>query len=176
LRAASTRGKLLFPALIGGGIVLGDQLSKFYIHNAFRLHESKVIIEGFFSLTYIRNPGAAFGLFAEHNAGFRSVFFAVVSVIALCLLAYFFWETPKEETLGLVAISLLFGGAVGNMIDRFRLGEVIDFLDFYIGQSHWPAFNVADSAITVGISLLLFHVYFHKDGVADQAPETRRGD
>jgi signal peptidase II len=175
LRAASTRGKFLFLAVIGGGVILLDQVSKLYIHKAFRLHESKVLIDGFFSLTYIRNPGAAFGLFAEHNESFRSIFFAVVSVIAICLLAYFFWETPKEETMGLVAISLLFGGAIGNMIDRFRMGEVIDFLDFYVGQSHWPAFNVADSAITVGISLLLFHVYFHKEGVRPQAPESHRG-
>ncbi len=160
--------------MIGGGVILLDQVSKFYIHQAFRLHESRAIIDGFFSLTYIRNPGAAFGLFAEQDEGFRSIFFAVVSVIALCLLAYFFWETPKEETLGLVAISLLFGGAIGNMIDRFRLGEVIDFLDFYVGQSHWPAFNVADSSITAGISLLLFHVYFQKDGVTGRTPETRR--
>ncbi|MFQ5579984.1 MAG: signal peptidase II [Nitrospiria bacterium] len=175
MQAASTRGKFLFLGVIGGGVILFDQISKLYIDRAFRLHESITVIDGFFSLTYIRNPGAAFGLFAEHNEGFRSVFFAAVSVIALFLLAYFFWEMPKEETLGLVAISLLYGGAIGNMIDRFRLGEVIDFLDFYVGKFHWPAFNVADSAITVGISLLLFHVYFHKDGIKDKKPESRRG-
>ncbi|MDC4203085.1 MAG: signal peptidase II [Candidatus Manganitrophus sp.] len=157
--------KLIFLTLIGGGTIILDQITKLLIQNAFRLHESVVVIQDFFSLTYIRNPGAAFGLFADQSAGFRSVFFLVVSIVALSILLYFLAQTPKEDKSSLVAISLLFGGAVGNLIDRVRMGEVVDFLDFYVGQFHWPAFNVADSAITIGISLLMFNLFWLKKEV-----------
>lgn len=154
--------KTLFLVFISGGIVVLDQITKIIVEKRFALYESVVVFEGFFSLTYILNPGAAFGFLADQNATFRMVFFLSVSVIALVLLGIFFRDTPTEDTMGLTAISLLFGGAIGNGIDRIRLGEVIDFLDFYINQHHWPAFNVADSAITIGISLLMFHLFLHK--------------
>jgi len=156
------RRKSLFLILISGGIIIFDQITKVIVEKRFELHESIVVIDGLFSLTYILNPGAAFGFLANRNPTFRMVFFLSVSVIALVLLGAFFRDTPAEDTLGLTAISLLFGGAIGNLIDRIRLGKVIDFLDFYINQHHWPAFNVADSAITVGISLLMFHLFFQK--------------
>jgi signal peptidase II len=157
--------------LVGGGIIILDQITKYYIQEAFRLHESVVVVEGFFSLTYIRNPGAAFGFFATHTPAFRSVFFLSVSAVALTLLIFFFLQAPKDDTCALIAISLLFGGAIGNLLDRLRLGEVVDFLDFYIGQFHWPAFNVADSAITVGISLLMFSLFWQKKEFPHQTSE-----
>ncbi|MFQ5780813.1 MAG: signal peptidase II [Nitrospiria bacterium] len=174
MSAASTQGKFLLLSLIGGGIIILDQISKFYVQDAFRLHESVSVINGFFSLTYIRNPGAAFGFLADQDGVFRAVFFLTVSVIALSLLVFFFLQTPKEDISALIAISLLFGGAIGNLIDRLRLGEVVDFLDFYIGQYHWPAFNVADSAITVGIVLLMLNLFFQKKDVARQTIEIRQ--
>ncbi len=151
--------KTFYLLSISGSIILFDQITKILVQNRFQLHESIVVIEGYFSLTYILNPGAAFGFLADQNPTFRMIFFAVVSVVALILLGVFFRETPEDDRMGLVAISLLFGGAIGNMIDRIRLGEVIDFLDFYIERYHWPAFNVADSAITIGITLLILHVF-----------------
>jgi signal peptidase II len=157
--------------LIGGGIILLDQLTKHYIQKALRLNESIAVIDDFFSLTYIRNPGAAFGFFANHTAQFRSVFFLSVSAVALTLLIFFFLQAPKDDLCALIAISLLFGGAVGNLLDRLRMGEVVDFLDFYIGQFHWPAFNVADSAITVGISLLMFNLFWQKKEIPTHASE-----
>ncbi len=157
------RRKTLFLIFISGGIIVLDQITKVIVEERFELYESIVVLEGFFSLTYILNPGAAFGFLADQNATFRMIFFLSVSVIALVLLGAFFRDTPTEDTMGLTAISLLFGGAIGNLIDRIRLGEVIDFLDFYINEHHWPAFNVADSAITVGISLLMFHLFLHKE-------------
>lgn len=156
------RIKLIFLTLIGGGTIILDQITKLLIQKAIRLNESVIVIQDFFSLTYIRNPGAAFGFFAEQSAGFRSIFFLIISVVALSILFYFFTQTSKEDTSSLVAISLLFGGAIGNLIDRMRLGEVVDFLDFYIGRFHWPAFNVADSAITIGISLLMLNLFWLK--------------
>lgn len=159
---AQIQDKLICLTLVGGGTIILDQVTKFYIQHAIRLNESVIVIQNFFSLTYIRNPGAAFGFFADQSAAFRSVFFLIISLLALSLLLFFFAQTPKEETASLSAISLLFGGAVGNLIDRLRLGEVVDFLDFYLGRFHWPAFNVADSAITIGISLLMFHLFWPK--------------
>ncbi len=100
-------------------------------------------------------------------------FFLIVSIIALILLVIFFRQTPPEDTYSLVALSLLFGGAIGNMIDRVRLGVVVDFLDFYIGQSHWPAFNVADSAITIGVSIMMLTLFFDKKDAPDQQIEAR---
>ncbi len=146
--------------LIAGGILILDQVSKGYIHETFRLHESRVILNDFFSLTYLRNPGAAFGIFADQSPLFRSIFFFGISVIALVFLTVLFLK--REDLWGQVSISLLFGGALGNLIDRIRLGEVIDFLDFYLGHYHWPAFNVADSAITVGVGFLIVESLFVK--------------
>ncbi len=157
--------KLIFLTLIGGGTIILDQITKLLIQKAFRLNESVIVIQDFFSLTYIRNPGAAFGLFADQSAGFRSIFFLVISILALSILFFFFVQTSKEDTSSVIALSLLFGGAIGNLIDRIRLGEVVDFLDFYFGRFHWPAFNVADSAITIGISLLMFNLFWLKKEV-----------
>ncbi len=159
----SRKSRFLFS--ISGSIVLLDQITKVWVQKRFELHESLVLIEGYLSLTYILNPGAAFGFLADQGATFRMVFFLSVSVIALLLLGSFFRDTPSEDSVGLIALSLLFGGAIGNLIDRIRQGEVIDFIDFYIGRSHWPAFNVADSAITIGISLLMVHLFFQKKEV-----------
>ena len=171
MRTALFPNRFLFLTLIGGGIIILDQFTKHHIQKALRLHESVVVIEDFFSLTYIRNPGAAFGFFATQTAQFRSVFFLTVSAVALTLLIFFFLQTPKDDVWALIAISLLFGGAIGNLLDRLRIGEVVDFLDFYVGQFHWPAFNVADSAITVGISLLMFSLFLQKKEVSTQTSE-----
>lgn len=147
--------KWIILTLIATGIVVLDQVSKIYIDRAFALHESLPVIPDLFSLTYIRNPGAAFGLFADQSRFFRALFFSVVSLCALSFLLVMVYQTPSDDYWQMIALSLLLGGAIGNLIDRVRLGEVIDFLDFYIGEHHWPAFNVADSAITMGVTMLL---------------------
>jgi signal peptidase II len=155
----------LILALIGGSVVILDQVTKVYIDTAFQLHESLPIIPDLFSITYVRNPGAAFGLFAQRGEQFRSILFSGIAVVALLLLGTMIYQTPKEERGHLLSLSLLLGGAMGNIIDRIRLGEVIDFLDFYIGSYHWPAFNVADSAITVGVTLLMLQMVMEKKKV-----------
>lgn len=154
--------KFFILALVGGTVLIFDQMSKAYIDHAFALHESLPVITGLFSITYVRNPGAAFGLFAQQSESFRSILFSSVSIVALLLLGAMIYQTPKEERGQIAAFSLLFGGAIGNTLDRIRMGEVIDFLDFYIGQHHWPAFNVADSAITIGTALLMFQMLIEK--------------
>lgn len=132
-------------------VVTLDQLSKYFIQKIIHLHESITVIDDFFSLTYIRNKGAAFGLLSDKGDGFRFIFFFITSVIALVILWYLFIKPYKSDRATQISISLVSGGAIGNLIDRIRLGEVVDFLDFYIGNYHWPAFNLADSAITIGI-------------------------
>lgn len=149
-------------ASITGTIILLDQVTKLQIMQTMRLHESIPVIPNLFSLTYIRNPGAAFGLMAGSSNAFRMVFFGLTSIFALGLLGTILLRMPEHDWMGRVSVSGILGGAVGNLIDRLRYGEVIDFLDVYVENYHWPAFNVADSAITVGVIFLIIHFAFEK--------------
>jgi signal peptidase II len=146
--------KYLLLGVTTGLILILDQITKFYVDASMRLHESIPVIQGLFSITYVRNPGAAFGFLADASPLFRSIFFVAVTVLAIILVVHYIWKSRAEEPLLTFALSLILSGAVGNLIDRVRLGEVIDFLDVYIGSTHWPAFNVADSAISVGAVIL----------------------
>jgi signal peptidase II len=135
-------------------LIILDQLTKGAISQSFALHESKVIIDGFFSFTRIHNTGAAFGLGAGSHEIIRRIFFLALPVIACIWICILIWKSRKNKPLLATAYSLILSGAIGNLIDRFALGYVIDFFDFYIGTHHYPAFNIADSAITVGAVLL----------------------
>ncbi|NGZ03848.1 MAG: signal peptidase II [Nitrospira sp. WS238] len=158
-------------ASVTGGIILLDQLTKQQIMQTMRLHESIPIIPNLFSLTYIRNPGAAFGLLAGSSNAFRMVFFGLTSIFALGLLGTILLRMPEQDWVGRVSVAGILGGAIGNLIDRLRFGEVIDFLDVYIETYHWPAFNVADSAITVGVIFLIIHFAFEKKPDSSAASE-----
>lgn len=149
-------------ASVTGSIIFLDQLTKQQVMQTMRLHESISIIPNLFSLTYIRNPGAAFGLLAGSSNAFRMVFFGLTSIFALGLLGTILLRMPEEDWVGRVSVAGILGGAIGNLIDRLRFGEVIDFLDVYVENYHWPAFNVADSAITVGVIFLIIHFAFEK--------------
>lgn len=154
-------------ALLAGSIMVADQLTKAVILKTMQLHESIPVVDGFFSITYIRNPGAAFGLFAQAADGIRTAFFLAVTILALIFLWRIFATLPPSARIGRWAVSMVAGGALGNMIDRLRFGEVVDFLDFYVGSTHWPAFNVADSSITVGVGLLIWH-FFRQEGPPEE--------
>ncbi|TAL11872.1 MAG: signal peptidase II [Nitrospirae bacterium] len=149
-------------ALIALTVVVLDQLTKWLVTGSMRLHESIPVIPDLFSLTYIRNSGAAFGILAGSHAGFRLVFFGLTSVLALALLGTIYARLSPADWVGQVSVASIFGGAVGNLIDRIRAGEVIDFLDFSLWGHHWPAFNVADAAITVGVCFLIVHFFQQK--------------
>lgn len=142
-------------------IIVSDQLTKLWVVDNFRLFESREIIPGLFSLTYITNSGAAFGFLNGDYGIWRQIFFVVVALAALCFMLVSLRQLRKEGKVFVVAISLIAGGACGNLIDRLRLGSVVDFLDFYIKDAHWPAFNVADSAITVGVAVFLLGHFMH---------------
>ena len=159
-------------SLLTGGIILVDQLTKLHIMQNMRLHESIPIVPNLFSLTYIRNPGAAFGLLAGSSNAFRMVFFGLTPLFALVLLGTILYRMPEREWMGRLSVSAILGGAIGNLIDRLRYGEEIDFLDVYIDNYHWPAFNVADSAITVGVIFLIIHFTFEKKDLPPVQPES----
>ena len=157
--------RYLFLALLSVAIVMIDQATKLSIMQSMRLDESIPIVPNLFSLTYIRNPGAAFGLLAGSSNAFRMVFFGVTSLFALALLGTILFRLPEKDWMGQLSIAGILGGAIGNLIDRLRYGEVIDFLDVYVDSYHWPAFNVADSAISVGVVFLIIHFAFEKKKV-----------
>ncbi|MGZ6236669.1 MAG: signal peptidase II [Syntrophales bacterium] len=140
-------------------VVFLDLITKAYIDSHMSLHESVVVIGGFLNITYVRNPGAAFSFLASASPGFRSVFFLAVTVLAIILVFYYIAKSKTEEPFMIFALSLILSGALGNFVDRVRLGEVIDFIDVHLGDYHWPAFNVADSAITVGAFIMLFALF-----------------
>lgn len=148
--------------IIVGLVVLFDQASKLVILKTLPLHHSVTVISGFFDITHVQNPGGAFGFLSGQSPVVRNIIFIVVSFLATCLIFYFYKNTPKTHPLLSAAFALILGGAAGNLIDRVRFGKVIDFLDFYIGNLHWPAFNIADSAISIGMTILLFHMIFKK--------------
>ncbi|MDI9570365.1 MAG: signal peptidase II [Pseudomonadota bacterium] len=152
---------LVFVATVAGLLVL-DQVSKWVIHAGMALHESIVVIPGFFSITYIRNPGAAFGLLAGASPTFRYVFFIGVTLAAIGLILHYLRIHADDDRLLTISLGMILSGALGNLIDRIRFGEVIDFLDFHIGANHWPAFNVADSAISCGAFVLFLHIVRRK--------------
>jgi signal peptidase II len=136
-------------------VILLDQATKAWITSTMRLYDSFVVIAGFFNITYVRNPGAAFGFLAGASPLFRYIFFLAVTLAAILLILHYLRVSRIEAPSLVSALALILAGAVGNLIDRVRFGEVVDFLDVYIGAHHWPAFNVADSAITVGAAILI---------------------
>lgn len=150
-------------------VVCADQATKVWIMQHFALYESIPVIDGLFNLTYLTNNGAAFSMLAGQPALWRQVFF----IAAACAALVFIWIAQRSfgrrSPVYSVALALIAGGAIGNLIDRIRFGFVVDFLDVYIGQYHWPAFNVADSAITVGVTLFIIKNLLFDRQQPDQA-------
>uniref|UniRef100_UPI00405613EF signal peptidase II n=1 Tax=Candidatus Electrothrix sp. TaxID=2170559 RepID=UPI00405613EF len=144
-------------------VVVGDQLTKVWILDNFALYDSRVIIPGFFNLTFLRNTGAAFGMLSDMPLLWRQIFFITIAAVALVTLVVMQRKMGKENAWYTVCFALIGGGAVGNVIDRVLYGSVVDFLDVYIGKYHWPAFNVADSGITVGVTIFLLLQFFEKE-------------
>ena len=149
--------------LISGFIVILDQITKHIIKTSVQVYESIPVIKGFFNIVFIENPGGAFGLFADHSVFVRKFVFLFLSSIVAIFVLWFYKKVCRDYFVLSCGIAMIFGGAVGNLIDRFRFeGKVVDFLDFYIKSYHWPAFNVADSAINIGMGILLYHILFNK--------------
>jgi signal peptidase II len=151
-------------------IVAADRLTKALIPRFLELHGSVPVISGFFDIIYARNSGGAFGLLSTWDSPLRRGFFIFASIAALVLLWFLYRQAARSPSRSLrLALVAIGGGALGNLYDRALTGEVVDFLDFYIGSYHWPAFNVADIAISTGAVIL---VYLYLTGKADDLLKT----
>lgn len=160
--------RVLFALIAAGGIIV-DQLTKIYIDRSMQLFQSIPLVDGLFNLTYVRNRGAAFSFLSQ--ASWRLPFFIMVSLVAVVVIFVAFRKLRDDQRLAQIALAMIFSGAVGNLIDRVRLGEVIDFLDVYWKIHHWPAFNVADSLICVGVGLMALDMLRGEQQSAGASPE-----
>jgi len=151
----SKRYSLLLIAVVTAVTILIDQITKQLVLEKFQPGEILSVIPGFFNLTLTFNPGAAFGLWTNLPPGWREFALGASIALALTVVVIFLRQPTYQSTLARVSLSGILGGALGNIIDRLLYGSVIDFLDVYIGNSHWPAFNVADSAISLGVIVLV---------------------
>ncbi|MDR2891764.1 MAG: signal peptidase II [Deltaproteobacteria bacterium] len=154
--------------VIAALVALVDQVTKQMACEVLPFGQFRPVIDGFFNLVHVRNRGAAFGFLNNHDTDWQFWFFAAATVLAVVVLLYLAKTAPAKSRLLFTAIGLVLGGAVGNFIDRCRFRYVIDFLDFYIGNWHWPAFNVADIGITCGVILLMYLILFGGKKVEQQ--------
>ena len=145
--------------LLSLAILALDQWTKWLVERHLPPLETHVLVPGFLQLTHVRNPGVAFGFFASGGAA-GSWLLVAFAFLALALVAVYFARTAPSQKLLLTALGLILGGAVGNLVDRLLDGAVTDFVDAYVGIHHWPAFNVADSAISVALCLLVWDAFF----------------
>jgi|ERR1051326_962563 len=152
--------------LIAFVVLILDQLTKWLVTYNLPLHDTVRVLPGLFQVTHVENQGAAFGLFADSPSQWRIFGLILFSVIALIVVSVLLWRNGHKMSWSGVALSLILGGALGNLWDRVFQGHVVDFLDFYLGNSHWPAFNLADSAIVVGAFLLIGEILFQSEAEA----------
>ena len=152
----SAKGKIVSSLLVF--IILLDQLSKCIVDRTMALNHSIPVIQNLFSLTYIRNTGAAFGILAGSDAAYRLPILILFSLLAIGFIGMMLRRLPESEKGLITALTFIMGGAIGNLVDRVIYGEVIDFLDFYWFQFHWPAFNFADSFISLGVLITSYYL------------------
>ena len=150
---ASTMRK--YHLLIALAVFLFDRATKWLVEQRIPMHESISVLPGFFSLTHVLNPGAAFSLFSEPASRWKVTMLIAFSVLALLVVATLLWKNTQAQAITSVSLALIMGGALGNLWDRVSHGEVVDFLLFYVGPHQWPVFNFADSAIVIGAMLLV---------------------
>jgi signal peptidase II len=163
--------KYLILAITSAAVIALDQWTKHLVHTSFRWGQTIPVLDPVFALTYVRNQGAAFGLLHRAPPWFRDPFFVVVPVVALFVIFFLIARLPRSQSWTAVALSLILGGAVGNLIDRLRYGFVIDFLDLHWREIyHWPAFNIADSCIVVGVTVMFVQSLFAPAPVVTPGP------
>lgn len=154
--------ELIRLILVSGTVILADQATKLWVTLSLPIHGQITVIPGFFNISHVLNPGGAFGFFAGQSLGVRRFIFLFLSSAVALFIIWLYRQIAARLTVLSYGLALIFGGAVGNLIDRFRFGKVVDFLDFYIGSAHWPSFNLADSAISIGMAVLIYHVVLNK--------------
>ena len=171
--SASRNGEKLFAS---NEVNPGDKISFNYV--------TKTVIEGYFDYQYARNPGAAWSFLADQSPRFRGIFFGITGILAVILMFGFIiaskWKTQKPL---IIFLACILGGAVGNIIDRFRMGYVIDFISWHVGEHYWPTFNIADIFVTCGVALLIIDLIIHRndkdnkesDAKAEESAKTEDG-
>ena len=164
------KNKYLWVGSIVGIVLVLDQITKYVIQTHVRINDSITVIPGFFNITHVRNKGAAFGILSTLPEFWRSAFFITVTLVAVAAISALIMKT--HERLLVYAFSLIAGGAIGNVVDRIRYGEVVDFIQWYVKSYYWPSFNVADSAISIGVVLLAFEMLFGTN-TKSQAPVSK---
>jgi len=164
--------KYWFLILLTPFLVAADQGSKTAVENSLYYAARVDVIPGLVNLIYVRNPGMAFGLLNDLPEAWRLPLFLGIAVLALVIIGHLFRQTQARALLMPAALASILSGAIGNLIDRFRWGYVVDFIQVHYGQHYWPTFNVADSTITVGIVLLVFDTLFTKEPPAAVPAET----
>lgn len=155
--------------LVSLAILLLDQWSKWLVESHLGPHAQFEVVPGMLDFIHVRNTGVAFGLFAAHGDQSQTFLLLGLGAVALSFVGYYFWLVPRRERFLLWALALVLGGAVGNLIDRLAQGGVTDFIDFYVGTWHWHTFNVADSAISVGIGLMILSAFFDRRPAPEEA-------
>lgn len=155
MQQRSLFGRYLLGALLTAGITLADLFIKRLVASSFLVGERLEIIPGFFAITLIRNPGVAFGLLSSWDSSIRLPLLLAVTIVALGFIFYLYLGPLGARTLPAVGLPLIAGGALANFYERLTVGAVVDYLDIYISSYHWPAFNLADTGITLGVALLL---------------------
>lgn len=155
--ASKFQARLPYLLLVAVTLVL-DRCTKFLIQSRFDLNESVSVIDGFFNITYVRNTGVAFGIFSSISSPAKSILLSAFTAVAVAVVVTYSVRSSAGNRLLQVALGFILGGALGNLYDRLTYGYVIDFLEFYVGAYHWPAFNVSDSAITTGVVLLALEI------------------
>jgi signal peptidase II len=148
--------------LIVFGILLADQLSKYLVMTRLTLGTAIDVIPHFFRIISVRNTGIVFGLFSHNSAQSHQSVFIVFTLLAIGAIVFYSYRKIRSGSPDFYPLALILGGATGNLADRFIHGKVVDFLDFYIRSYHWPAFNIADSGIVVGVSLLLLFQWYEE--------------
>jgi signal peptidase II len=197
VKLSALKGKYLILAITVPVVVIADQLTKILaiIHLRPLVIEARphdrflTVIDGFFRLKYAENAGAAWGIGRNWPAGIRITFFIVISLVAIAVIIWFFKRIEAKQRLLPTAVALVLGGAIGNLIDRVRMGKVVDFVDWYVtfesktdlllftvnpGEKHWPTFNVADAAISIGVILLLIEMAFGQKLEGEGGEETKK--
>jgi signal peptidase II len=161
--------------MICSWILFVDQWTKYVVQQRLSLYQRVEVIHGFFNLTHVRNPGGAFGIFGGERGGIGTLLFVIFSLVAIGIILFLFTKVRLDEKNLPFSLSLVLSGAIGNLIDRLRYGEVVDFLDFHLSSFHWPAFNIADSAICFGIGLIAFELLSRdlKKSTKSQAPNNK---
>jgi signal peptidase II len=153
-------------------IIVLDAITKWLVTQRLDLHDSVPLVPDFFQLVHVRNTGAAFGIGANAQSALMPFLLNAGAITVFCIVVAYAFRAAASDRLLQFGLHLILGGAIGNLIDRFRFGYVVDFLDFFVGDHHWPAFNVADSAICIGIALLFLDMKRRPDETVEAAAET----